>query len=54
MHPETRLPFEDDEPRFLGPEFELSSERELIDGVRFEHDERQRFDEQILAALVSP
>ena len=53
MQPKTRLDL-DDEPRFLGPEFELPSEKEFTVGVVLEEDERERYDEQILAALVSP
>ena len=53
MQPETRIDL-DDEPRLLGPEFELPSEDGLTEDGEFAHDERERYDQQILAGLVSP
>jgi hypothetical protein len=41
----------DEEPRFL--EFDLPSENDLTDGVVIKS-ERERYDDQIIAALVCP
>jgi hypothetical protein len=53
LAPELRLDSDDDEPRLLGPEFDLPAEGDFGD-ERHAKFERERYDEQILAALVSP
>jgi hypothetical protein len=52
MQPEFRFD-DEEEPRFLGLEFDLSTDGEQVEDL-LEEVERDRYDEQILAALVSP
>jgi hypothetical protein len=52
LAPDLRLDY-DDEPQLLATEFELATERDFDDEADAEV-ERERYDGQILAALVSP